>query len=278
MNNVKTAVLLAAISGLLIAIGGIMMGTGGVILFAGIAAAMNFGSYWFSSDLMLRMSRAHEIERQQDPRLFSIVEEVAQRAGMPMPRVYIIESAQPNAFATGRNPKHAAVAVTSGIRSLLTDRELRGVLGHELAHVRNRDILTSSIVATIASAISMIGWFGLWFGGGRRSGMLGLVAVILAPIAAAIIQMAIGRAREYQADRDGARFVQDPQALASALAKLERGAQQAPMQVAQSTAHLYIVNPLRGGGMGRLFSSHPPLEERVRRLNEMRPEEFLSSR
>ena len=277
MNNVKTAVLLAAISGLLIAIGGILMGTGGVILFAGIAAAMNFGSYWFSSDLMLRMSRAHEIERQQDPRLFSIVEEVAQRAGMPMPRVYIIESAQPNAFATGRNPKHAAVAITSGIRSLLTDRELRGVLGHELAHVRNRDILTSSIVATIASAISMIGWFGLWFGGGRRSGMLGLVAVILAPIAAAIIQMAISRAREYQADRDGARFVQDPQALASALAKLERGAQQVPMQVAESTAHLYIVNPLRGVSMGRLFSSHPPLDERVRRLHEMRPEEFLSS-
>ena len=276
MNNVKTVVLLAALSGLLIAVGGLLMGSGGVILFAGIAVAMNFGSYWFSSDLMLRVSLAHEIERDQDPRLFASVEHVAERAGMPVPRVYVIDSPQPNAFATGRNPKHAAIAVTAGIRSLLTERELRGVLGHELAHVRNRDILTSSIVATIAGAISMIGWFGLWFSGGRRIGVLAIVAVILAPVAAAIIQMAIGRAREYQADRDGARFVRDPEALASALAKLERGAQQAPLPVAQSTAHLYIVNPLRAGRMGRLFSTHPPVEERVRRLQEMRPEEFLS--
>ena len=275
MNNVKTAVLLVAISGLLIAVGGLLMGTGGLIMFGGIAVAMNFGSYWFSSNLMLRMSHAHEIERHDDPRLFSIVEHVAQRAGMPMPRVYVIDSEQPNAFATGRSPKHAAVAVTSGVRALLTDRELRAVLGHELAHVRNRDTLTSAIVATIASAISIIGFIGLWFGGGRRNGVLALVAVILAPIAAGIIQMAISRAREYQADRDGARFVQDPEALASALGRLEAGAERAPMQVAESTAHLYIVNPLRGVSMGGLFRTHPPTEERIRRLREMRPDQFL---
>ena len=275
MNNVKTVMLLVAISGLLIAVGGLLMGTGGLIMFGGIAVAMNFGSYWFSANLMLRMSHAHEIERRDDPKLFAIVEHVAERAGMPMPRVYVIDSQQPNAFATGRSPKHAAVAVTSGVRSLLTDRELRAVLGHELAHVRNRDTLTSAIVATIASAISMIGFMGLWFGGGRRNGLLALVAVILAPIAAAVIQMAISRAREYQADRDGARFVQDPEALASALARLEAGAEQAPMQVAESMAHLYIVNPLRGASMRGLFRTHPPTEERIRRLREMRPEEFL---
>ena len=275
MNNVKTAVLLVAISGLLIAVGGMLMGTGGLIMFGGIAVAMNFGSYWFSSNLMLRMSHAHEIERRDDPKLFSIVERVAERAGMPVPRVYLIESQQPNAFATGRSPKHAAVAVTTGVRALLTDRELRAVLGHELAHVRNRDTLISAIVATIASAISIIGFIGLWFGGGRRNGVLALVAVILAPIAAGVIQMAISRAREYQADRDGARFVQDPEALASALARLEDGAERAPMQVAQSTAHLYIVNPLRGVSMGGLFRTHPPIEERIKRLREMRPDQFL---
>ncbi len=275
MNNVKTAVLLVAISGLLIAVGGMLMGTSGLIMFGGVAVAMNFGSYWFSSNLMLRMSHAHEIERREDPKLFSIVEHVAERAGMPVPRVYVIESQQPNAFATGRSPKHAAVAVTTGVRALLTDRELRAVLGHELAHVRNRDTLTSAIVATIASAISIIGFIGLWFGGGRRNGVLALVAVILAPIAAGVIQMAISRAREYQADRDGARFVQDPEALASALARLEEGAERAPMQVAQSTAHLYIVNPLRGVSMGGLFRTHPPTKERIRRLREMRPDQFL---
>ncbi|MDP6607067.1 MAG: M48 family metalloprotease [Dehalococcoidia bacterium] len=279
MNNLKTAVLLAAISGLLIAVGGVLMGTTGVVMFAGLAVVMNVGSFWFSADLVLKMSKAQQIERDQDPQLFAIVEHVARRAQMPMPRVFVIDSPQPNAFATGRSPKHAAVAVTSGIRTLLSERELRGVLGHELAHVANRDILTSSIAATIASAISMIGWFGLFFGGGRRGGgMFGLLAVIVAPIAAAVIQMAISRAREYQADRDGARYVQDPEGLASALAKLEMGAQRTPVEVAQSTAHLYIVNPLRGGlggGMAGLFSTHPPIEERVRRLREMRPDQFL---
>jgi heat shock protein HtpX len=234
-----------------------------------ISLLMNLGSYWFSADLVLRTSRANEITRDQDPPLFDLVERVATEAGMPMPRVYIMDSPQPNAFATGRSPKHAAVAVTTGIRALLTERELRGVLGHEMAHVKNRDILTSSIVASIASAISMIGWMALWFGRGREGGGIGaLVAVLIAPIAATLIQLGISRSREYQADLDGARTVGDPEALASALAKLEMGARRVQMPVPESTAHLFIVNPLRGGVAG-LFATHPPTEERVRRLRNM---------
>jgi heat shock protein HtpX len=189
MNNVKTVVLLAAISGLLVAIGGAVGGPGGAVLFLGIALAMNFGSYWFSADIVLRSAHAQEIERAQDPALFEMIEGIARDAGMPMPRVYVMESPQPNAFATGRSPSHAAVAVTTGIRRLLTERELRGVLGHEMAHVKNRDILTSSIVATIASAISLIGFIGFWFGG-RRGGAGSLLALIVAPIAATLIQLA----------------------------------------------------------------------------------------
>ncbi|MEZ4501772.1 MAG: zinc metalloprotease HtpX [Dehalococcoidia bacterium] len=270
MNNLKTVVLLATLSGLLVAVGGALGGAGGAMVFFVISLLMNLGSYWFSADIVLRTSRAHEITRDQDPPLFNLVERVATEAGMPMPRVYIMESPQPNAFATGRNPKNAAVAVTTGIRALLTERELRGVLGHEMAHVKNRDILTSSIVASIASAISMIGWMALWFGGSRREGggIGALVAVIVAPIAATLIQLGISRSREYQADLDGARTVGDPEALASALAKLEMGAKRVQMPVPESTAHLFIVNPLRGG-MSGLFSTHPPTEERVRRLRNM---------
>ena len=277
MNNVKTVLLLATISGLLIAIGGLLMGLTGVILFGAIAAAMNFGSYWFSSDLMLRMAHAHEISREQDPTLFSLVERLTRDAEMPMPRVYVIDSPQPNAFATGRSPKHAAIAVTVGIRKLLNERELRGVLAHELAHVSNRDTLISAVAATMASAISMIGWVGLWFGGSRRggNGMLALVAVILAPIAAMIIRAAISRSREYQADRDGARFVQDPEGLASALGKLETGVRHTPMDVREPAAHLFIINPLKGGGVAGMFSSHPPTEERIRRLRALTPDELL---
>ena len=185
-----------------------------------------------------------------------------------MPRVYVIDSPQPNAFATGRSPKHAAVAVTTGIRRMLSDRELRGVLGHEMAHVANRDILTSSIVATIASAISLLSFFAFWFGD-RRNGLALLAAAIVAPIAATVIQLAVSRAREYQADADGARFVGDPEALASALAKLERGAQQIPMAVPESSAHLFIVNPLTGHSFAGLFSTHPPMEQRISRLRRM---------
>ncbi len=278
MNNLKTIVLLAAISGLLVAVGGMLGGVRGAGIFFVMSAIMNIGSYWFSAAIVLRTSGAREIERDDDPRLFAMVEDVAQRSGMPMPRVYIMDSPQSNAFATGRNPANAAVAVTTGIQSLLTDRELIGVLGHEMAHVRNRDILTSSVVATIASAISTLSWMSMWFGGSRDergNPLAGLVAMIIAPIAATLIQLAISRSREYQADRDGARTVGDPEALASALAKLEMGAARIPLDVPQSTAHLYIVNPLAalsGRGMAGLFSTHPSTADRIARLREMRIE------
>jgi heat shock protein HtpX len=265
MNNLKTAVLLASISGLLIAMGGMLGGTGGVAVAGAIAVAMNFGSYWFSADIVLKATKAKEIQREQDPGLFAMVEELAQRAGMPMPRVYVMDSMQPNAFATGRSPNHAAVAVTAGIRQLLSERELRAVLGHELAHVKNRDILTSSIVATIASAISMIAWFGMWFGG-RRGGAASLIALIVAPIAATLIQLSISRAREFQADADGARIAEDPEALATALQRIEMGARRVPMNVPESTAHLFIANPFAGMRGARLLATHPPTEERVARL------------
>ncbi len=268
MNNLRTAVLMVMISALLVVVGGVLFGIGGVIIFTGIALAMNIGSYWFSADIVLKSSHAVEIERSDDPRLFQIIEEVADRSDMPMPRVYVINSPQPNAFATGRSPKHAAVAVTTGIRQLLTDRELRGVLGHELAHVGNRDILTSSIVATMASAISMIGFIGLFFGG-RRNMLASLLAVIVAPMVAGMIQMGISRAREYEADADGARMVGDPEGLASALAKLEAGARRVPMAVPKSTAHLFIVNPFAGIKTGGLFATHPPIEDRIERLRNM---------
>ncbi|MFA7297759.1 MAG: zinc metalloprotease HtpX [Dehalococcoidia bacterium] len=275
MNNLKTLVLLAALSGLLIALGGALGGSQGVVMALVFAAVMNIGSYWFSADIVLRMAHAREIQREDDPHLFEMVAEVAERAGMPMPRVYVIDDAQPNAFATGRDPQHAAVAVTSGIRALLTDRELMGVMGHEMAHVKNRDILTSSVVATIASAISSLAYMAMWFGGGSRDSERGnplaaIVAMLVAPLAASLIQMAISRSREFQADLDGARTVQDPEALASALAKLQMGAQRIPMQVAQSTAHLYIVNPFSARQMAGLFSTHPPTEERIARLRSMR--------
>ena len=268
MQNFKTVVLLAAISGLLIAIGGAMGGYVGVAIAFAIALAMNVGSYWFSADIVLKTSHAHEIEYEDDPDLFRMIETVANAAGMPMPRVYIIDSPQPNAFATGRSPKHAAVAVTTGIRRILTDRELRGVIGHEMAHVANRDILTSSMVATIASAISMISFFALWFGD-RRNGLVLLVVALVAPIAASIIQLAISRAREFQADTDGANYVSDPEALASALSKLERGAQVLPMDVPDATAHLFIVNPLAGHSFSGMFATHPPIEQRIERLRRM---------
>jgi heat shock protein HtpX len=273
MNNLKTVVLLAAISGLLIVVGGALGGARGALMFAIISGAMNFFSYWFSADIVLRTAGAKEIAREDDPQLFSMVQQVAERSGMPMPRVYAIDSAQPNAFATGRNPQHAAVAVTTGIRSMLTDRELFGVLGHEMAHVKNRDILTSSVVATIASAISTLSWMAMWFGGSRDergNPLASLIAIIVAPLAATLIQLGISRTREYQADADGARVVGDPEALASALAKMQMGAQRIPLAVPESTAHLYIVNPLSGRQMAGLFSTHPPIEERIQRLRNMR--------
>ncbi len=272
MQNLKTVVLLAALSGLLIAVGGALGGAGGMMLFGFFALAMNFGSYWFSADIVLRTTGSKEIERSQDPALFEMVEGLAVRAGMPMPRVYVMDSMQPNAFATGRSPSHAAVAVTAGIRQLLSERELRAVLGHELAHVKNRDTLTSSIVAAIASAISMIAWMGMFMGGGdRRSGAAGLLAVIVAPIAATLIQLSISRSREFQADTDGAKIADDPEALASALQRIEMGARRVPMNVPESTAHLFIANPFAGLRGARLLATHPPTEERVARLLRRTP-------
>jgi heat shock protein HtpX len=282
MNNLKTVFLFGLLTAVLVGIGWAIGGYGGMIAFLVIAGVMNFAGFWFSDKLALRMSGAHEVTMQQEPRLHSLIEEVAARAGMPKPKVYLIENDTPNAFATGRSPKHAAVAVTTGIMRLLDERELRGVVGHELSHVRNHDILINTMVATVAGAITMIAWMLQWtliFGGGRRDsrnnplGMIALLAtIILAPLAATLIRLAISRSREYEADASGARLVHDPEALASALEKLHMGVQRQPMPengVTQATAHMYIVNPLRSEGLATLFSTHPPIEERVARLHRM---------
>ncbi len=279
MNTLRTAVLLGALTGLFLLIGGLLGGVTGLIVAFGFAAAMNLFAYWSSDKLALRMAGAREVSMEEAPGLHRTVEEVAALAKVPKPRVYMVENDTPNAFATGRNPDHAAVAVTTGIMRLLDERELRGVLGHELGHVKNRDILTSAIVATLAGAISMLAWMSLWFGGvfgGRRSspygGLIALLAFLLAPLAAGLIQAGISRTREFQADASGAEYTHDPEALASALQKLQSGVQARPMEatpMAESTAHLYIVHPFRAGGLANLFSTHPPIEERVRRLHEM---------
>jgi heat shock protein HtpX len=281
MNNLKTVFLFGLLTAVLVGIGWAIGGYGGMIAFLVIAGVMNFVGFWFSDKLALKMSGAHEVTMQQEPRLHSLIEEVAASAGMPKPRVYVIENDTPNAFATGRNPKHAAVAATRGIMRLLDERELRGVVGHELSHVRNHDILINTLVATVAGAITMIAWMLQWtliFGGGRRDrnnplGMIAMLAtIILAPLAATLIRLAISRSREYEADASGARLVHDPEALASALEKLHMGVQQRPMPdsaVTEATAHMYIVNPLRAQGMATLFSTHPPIEDRVARLHRM---------
>ena len=283
MNGFRTTILLAALTALVVWIGQMFGGTNGAILALVIAGAMNFFSYWFSDKIVLRMYGAQEITQSDDPELFSIVRELTVRDGLPMPRVYIIPEETPNAFATGRNPEHAAVAVTHGIRRILDRRELAGVLGHELSHVKHRDILISSIAATLAGAISYLAQMAQWaaiFGGGSRdreeggSNIFGLLfMMIVAPIAAMLIQMAVSRSREYSADEGGAKVSGDPLALASALRKLQMGAQNIPLQVsdatANSTAHMFIVNPLSGGGIANLFSTHPPMEERIARLEAM---------
>jgi heat shock protein HtpX len=278
MNFLKTTVLLATLTGLLVAVGGLIGGPSGLVLFLILAGVMNFFAYWFSDKVALKMAGAKEIQESEDPHLFSIVREVATASGMPMPRVYVVNTDSPNAFATGRNPKHGVVAVTTGIRRILTDRELRGVLGHEMGHVKNRDILTSSVVATVAGAISMIAQVLMWsslFGGGRRNQnpLVTLAVILVAPIAASMIQLGISRQREYAADKTGAEVTGDPEALASALEKLQRGVAMRPMQetpAQEAVSALYIVKPFSGkGGMANLFSTHPPLEERIRRLRAM---------
>ncbi len=273
----KTTLLLIAMTGLLMLIGGLIGGPRGVAIFFVIAAAMNFFSYWFSDKIVLRAYHAQELDAQSEPELYSIVNELAHAASIPMPRLYLIDSDTPNAFATGRNANHAAVAVTRGIMRICTREELKGVIGHELSHVTNHDILTSSIVATMAGAIMMLGTMIRWgalFGLGSRDdeegGLEGLlIGGILAPIAATLIQLAISRTREYQADASGAKLTHNPLYLASALRKLEAANERMPLDASPSTAHLFIVNPLSAAGIARLFSTHPPIDERIRRLERM---------
>jgi heat shock protein HtpX len=273
--TLRTTILLASLTGLLVVIGALIGGPQTALVFLGIALLFNLGAYWFSDKIALTMSRAKPLEESEAPRLYQIVRELTTRADLPMPRLYMIPQDQPNAFATGRNPKHAAVAVTRGITRLLSEDELRGVLAHELAHVRHRDILTTSVASAIGGAITYLGYMLLFFGGDDNESPLGLVAslalVILAPIAATIIQLAISRQREYSADATGAEICGNPESLASALLRLEEGAKAVPMQVNQAAEPLYIVKPFSGGGIASLFSTHPPIDERVRRLRQMRP-------
>jgi heat shock protein HtpX len=277
MSGLKTTVLLVVLSVLLVGLGGWVGGQNGALMALVLAGVMNFVSYWWSDKIVLRMYRAKPVTEAEAPELYGIVADLAQRAGIPMPRLYILPTPTPNAFATGRNPSHAAVAVTQGILRILDRRELSGVLGHELSHVLNRDILIGSVAATIAGAISYLGVMFRWgalLGGGdsenRGGNILFMFAVTLvASLAAAIVQMAISRTREFAADASGAKLVGDPEALASALLKLEAAAQAVPMDASPATAHMFIVNPLFGKGMNRIFSTHPPTEERVRRLHNM---------
>lgn len=277
-NWLKTTILMAGIVVLFGMVGGAIGGASGMLIALAIAGAMNVYAYWFSDQVVLRMYNAREVDAQSAPRFYGMVRELAQNAGLPMPRVYIIDEAQPNAFATGRNPENAAVAATTGIMQLLSERELRGVMAHELAHVKHRDTLISTISATIAGAISSIAQFGMLFSGGhndREGGVHPAVAIlimILAPIAAMLIQMAISRSREFEADRGGAEISRDPQALASALQKIHNYAHNVPMAAAEQhpeTAQMMIINPLSAEGIKGLFSTHPQTEERVARLMAM---------
>jgi heat shock protein HtpX len=279
MNQLKTYILMALLTVLLVWVGSLVGGRNGAVFALVFAGVMNFGIYWFSDRIVLMMYRAQPVTEAEQPALHRIVRELALRGHIPMPKVYIIPQDAPNAFATGRNPQHAAVAVTSGIMRLLNEEELKGVLGHELSHVRHRDILIGTIAATIAGAISMIARmasFGAMFGGGddREGGgavqlVITLVFAILAAIAAFLIQMAISRSREYYADEGGAQLSGNPLYLARALAKLDAGTKRIPMQVNPSTAHMFIVSPLTGRGMQGLFSTHPPIEKRIERLEHM---------
>ncbi|MBI5887828.1 MAG: zinc metalloprotease HtpX [Deltaproteobacteria bacterium] len=278
MNYFKTTVLLAVLTAILVFFGSAFGGRNGAVTALIFAGIMNFVSYWFSDKIVLMMYRARKVDEAAAPELHAIVRDLAMKANLPMPAVYIMENDTPNAFATGRNPEHAAVAATTGIIKLLTREELSGVIGHELAHVENRDILISTIAATIAGAITYLSHMAYWgalFGGGRRDDRDGspivlIAMMIVAPIAAMIIQLAISRAREYGADEGGARITGNPLHLANALKKLDYYNKRIPMEgVNQATSHMFIVNPLSGGGITKLFSTHPPIEERIKRLEAM---------
>lgn len=277
MNTLKTVFLMTALMVMFIVVGGMLGGETGMIFAFIMALVMNFGSYWFSDKLVLKMYGARQVGEQEVPQLYRMIAELAQNARLPMPKVYVMDSPTPNAFATGRNPENAAVAVTTGILKVLDQRELAGVIAHELAHIRNRDILTGSIVAAFVSAITflaqMAGWAAMFSRGDDREGgggIGGLFMIILAPIAATLLQLAISRSREYAADADGAAISRDPLALASALDKLSRANEIRPMENAKpASAHMFIVSPLTGGGISRLFSTHPPMDERIKRLKQL---------
>jgi len=286
-NTFKTAFLLTALTLLLLFIGRIFGGQNGMLIALIFAAVLNFVSYFYSDKIALAMYRAQPVTREDLPRVYQVVERLTQKIGIPMPKIYVIPNESPNAFATGRNPEHASVAVTQGILNLLNDEELEGVLAHELGHVRNRDILISSIAATIAGAITyfaQVARWGMIFGGYERDrdgreggGFAALFMIILAPIAAMLIQLAVSRSREYQADESGAHYTGNPYALASALAKLDAYSKRLPLQATPSTAHLFIVQPFLGMSLGSLFSTHPPIAKRIERLTG-RPAEFSGLR
>jgi heat shock protein HtpX len=280
-NTLKTFIFMAGLTALLVVIGNVIGGQTGMFIAFAFAVAMNFASYWFSDKIVLRMYNAQEVSESESPELYGMVRNLATRARLPMPKVYIIPGEQPNAFATGRDPEHAAVAVTDGIMHLLSRDELAGVIGHELAHIKNRDILIGTVAATIAGAISMIAniaQLSMLFGGGRsddeeeggQNPIAMLAMIIIAPIAAMLIQMAISRSREYIADEDGARIAGNPRYLSGALRKLHNASQQIPLEANPATAHMFIVSPLSGGGIVSLFSTHPPMEKRIARLESLR--------
>lgn len=277
MNTLKTVFLMTALMVMFVTVGGMLGGQTGMIFAFIMAMVMNFGSYWFSDKIVLKMYGARQIGPQDAPQLYKMVEDLANNARLPMPKVYVMDNETPNAFATGRNPENAAVAVTTGILKVLDSRELAGVIAHELAHIKNRDILTGSIVATFVTAITflaqMAGWAAMFSRGSDREdsgGLSGLFMIILAPIAATLLQLAISRSREFAADADGAAICKEPLALASALNKLSRANEVRPMQDAKpATAHMFIVSPLMGGGIAKLFSTHPPMEERIAKLREL---------
>lgn len=276
-NFAKTAVLMAAITALFIVVGGMLGGEQGMLMALLMAVGMNFFSYWFSDTMVLKMTNAQQVDERSAPQFYALVKELAEKAGLPMPKVFLINEDAPNAFATGRNPENASVAATTGILKILSNRELRGVMAHELAHVRHRDILISTVAATMAGAISALANFAMFFGGRDSEGrpnnpIASLMVAILAPIAASLIQMSISRAREYEADRGGAEISSDPEALAHALEKIHNYAQGIRFQAVEQhpeTAQMMILNPLSAGGLAQLFSTHPPTEERVARLMHM---------
>ena len=273
MNYIKTLFLLVTLTVILVGAGAYLGGKQGMTIALVFALVMNFFTYWYSDKIVLKIYRAQEVTEAETPELFGIVRRLVQKAGMPMPKVYIIQQDQPNAFATGRNPQHAAVAVTTGIMHILNREELQGVIGHELSHIKNRDILIGTVAATIAGAISYLTYFAMFFGHGDDDDggnpIIALLLFIIGPIAALIIQMAISRSREYAADQGGAQLAGNPLYLSSALRKLHTASQQIPMKANPATSHMFIVNPLSGGRLAKLFSTHPPIEERITRLESM---------